>query len=129
MCASGAERVVVPAGAASHPPEHSGICCTPAKRREISAELSALIRVMCAVQAAGRWVLLQLRHYLHGADHGTEREHSSRVSQRGLAVERSLGVHQQHGHLQAKGRITSHACNNILGTRKIPFKSSANEQT
>lgn len=58
VCASGAERVVVPAGAASHPPEHSGICYTPAKRREIRAELSTLVRVTCAVQAARRWVLL-----------------------------------------------------------------------
>lgn len=32
VCGPDAERVAVPASAASHPPEHSAICYTPAKR-------------------------------------------------------------------------------------------------
>lgn len=38
--------------------------------------------------------------YLHGAYHGAQGEHGGRVPQRGLAVERALRVHQQHGDLR-----------------------------
>lgn len=48
------------------------------------------------------------RQYLHGADHGTKGEYGSGVSQRGLAVECSLCVHQQHCHLEVRRRNTNH---------------------
>lgn len=69
----------VPAGAASHPPGRSVICYTPAKRREIRAELST---ALCEGTKPGFLTHKEVcfsvfRCYLHGADHGTEGEYSS----------------------------------------------------
>lgn len=53
VCGPDAEWVAVPASAASHPPEHSAICYTPAKRWELSSS----VHVMCAEQAVSLSVL------------------------------------------------------------------------
>lgn len=64
--------------------------------------------------------------HLHGADHGAEGEHGGRVPQGGLAVERPLGVHQQHRHLQASRATARHAVSRQDDARKLPMLIHAN---
>lgn len=79
-----------PADAVGRPPVRSGRGCRPGRKRRIIWTPMLDLNVV-KEQGSSR--------YLYGAGHGAEGEHGGAVFDGGLAVKRSLSVHQQHGHL------------------------------